>query len=162
MSASSPEKVEQLAAAMAAEREMAAGKSPTSHALFSMPDFPDDGACRLIEAAETGSLRKAGSPYWMSPEHIKGSGCGRKADIWSLGCVLVEMATATPPWHDEHAPRGQFAVFQILNKIVSSHGPPPLPDHLPPPLRRLLLACFERDVAKRPDSSSLLQLLTDV
>ena len=58
MSASSPEKVEQLAAAMAAEREMAAGKSPTSPALFSTPDFPDAGACRLLEAAVTGSLRK--------------------------------------------------------------------------------------------------------
>ena len=59
MSASSPEKVEQLAAAMAAEREMAAGRSPTSHALFSMPDFPDAGACRLLDAAQLGSLRKA-------------------------------------------------------------------------------------------------------
>ena len=53
MSASSPEKVEQLAAAMAAEREMAAGKSPTSP-LFSMPSFPDDDACQLLNAAMEG------------------------------------------------------------------------------------------------------------
>ena len=57
MSASSPEKVEQLAAAMAAEREMAAGKSPTSP-LFSMPSFPDDDACQLLNAAMEGSLRR--------------------------------------------------------------------------------------------------------
>ena len=57
MSASSPEKVEQLAAAMAAEREMAAGRSPTSP-LFSMPSFPDDGACQLLNAAMEGSLRR--------------------------------------------------------------------------------------------------------
>ena len=55
MSASSPEKVEQLAAAMAAEREMAAGKSPTSP-LFSMPSFPDDDACQLLKSAMEGSL----------------------------------------------------------------------------------------------------------
>ena len=47
-----------FAAAMAAERELAAGKSTTSPALFSTPDFPAAGAGRLLEAAVTGSLRK--------------------------------------------------------------------------------------------------------
>jgi serine/threonine protein kinase len=45
-----------------------------------------------------------GSPYWMSPEHVRGANCGRKADIWSYGATLLEMLTGRPPWHDATAP----------------------------------------------------------
>ena len=39
-----------------------------------------------------------GSPYWMSPEHIRGVGCGRKADVWSLGVTLFCIVAGFMPW----------------------------------------------------------------
>ena len=39
-----------------------------------------------------------GSPYWMAPEVILRSGHGKAADIWSVGCCVVEMLTSNPPW----------------------------------------------------------------
>ena len=108
-----------------------------------------------------------GSPYWMSPEHILGTRCGRKADVWSYACCLLEMVTGVPPWtyggHDGAQPpppaAGQFAVFQLLSRIVDSPGPPPLPpaDTMPPHLHELLIDCFDRDLDRRPTSSALLQ-----
>lgn len=39
-----------------------------------------------------------GTPYWMAPEVIRGQGAGRRSDIWSVGCTIVEMLTTLPPY----------------------------------------------------------------
>lgn len=59
-----------------------------------------------------------GSVPWMAPEVVQNMGYGRKADVWALGCVVVEMATGKPPWGGEDNPLA--AVF----KIMTSNKPP--------------------------------------
>jgi len=34
----------------------------------------------------------------MAPELINQKKHGRKIDIWSFGCTIIEMATARHPW----------------------------------------------------------------
>ena len=41
-----------------------------------------------------------GSPYWMAPEVVMRKGHSFSADVWSFGCVLIEMITSRPPWSD--------------------------------------------------------------
>lgn len=101
----------------------------------------DFGASKKIEDLATmgsGSKSIRGTPYWMAPEVIKQTGHGRPADIWSLACTVIEMATGKPPWNNYTAPVA--AMFQI----ASSKDPPPLPEHLSREAKDFLLLCFNR------------------
>jgi mitogen-activated protein kinase kinase kinase len=51
-------------------------------------------------AAPTANNTLLGTPMYMSPELLSNSKTGRRSavDIWSLGCVVLEMATGRKPW----------------------------------------------------------------
>ena len=55
----------------------------------------------------------------MAPEVIAETGHGKKADIWSIGCTLCEMATGKPPWSSEH---NQLAVLLIIGQCGFVRG----------------------------------------
>ena len=57
----------------------------------------------------------SGTANWMAPEVIAETGHGKKADIWSIGCTLCEMATGKPPWSSEH---NHLAVLLIIGRII--------------------------------------------
>lgn len=42
-----------------------------------------------------------GSLAWMAPEILMNKGIHRAADIWSLGCLVIEMAVGGNPWGNE-------------------------------------------------------------
>jgi mitogen-activated protein kinase kinase kinase len=51
-----------------------------------------------------------GSIYWMAPEVVKQTHYTRKADIWSLGCMMVEMFTGDHPFPEFSQMQ---AIFQV-------------------------------------------------
>lgn len=79
-----------------------------------------------------------GSPYWMAPEVIKRTGHGKPADIWSLGCCVIEMLTSKPPWH-EHGKDAKT----IMKVIKNSNGPPSYPKNISKECKDFLDYCFE-------------------
>ncbi|KAL7890732.1 hypothetical protein AOLI_G00002080 [Acnodon oligacanthus] len=86
----------------------------------------DFGASRRLQTiclSGTGIKSVTGTPYWMSPEVISGEGYGRKADIWSVGCTVVEMLTQRPPW-------AEFEAMAAIFKIATQPTNPALPAHV--------------------------------
>lgn len=92
-----------------------------------------------------------GSIPWMAPEVMNNQSYGRKADIWSFGCLLLEMATAERPW-------GSFDnELAALCRIALLEDVPSAPDHLSAPLRDFVSRCLKRDPKERPYTDELLQ-----
>nr|GEY88814.1 mitogen-activated protein kinase kinase kinase 18-like [Tanacetum cinerariifolium] len=56
----------------------------------------------------------SGTPMFMAPEVARGEEQGFAADIWALGCVLIEIATGGSPWTNVTDP------VSILYKIAYS------------------------------------------
>ena len=91
---------------------------------------------------------------YMSPEVIKGTNEGRQSaiDVWSLGCVVLEMATGRRPWASLD---NEWAIMYN----IAQGNPPQLPskEQLSPDGLDFLKRCFERDPRKRATAAELLQ-----
>lgn len=87
----------------------------------------------------------------MAPEIITQAGHGRQADIWSIGCTVIEMFTAKPPW--SHIRDQMSAMFHIANSTTG----PPIPDHISAEAKDFLRLCFARVPGKRPNCARLLR-----
>eukprot|EP00826_Nyctotherus_ovalis_P059266 TRINITY_DN8222_c0_g2_i1.p1 TRINITY_DN8222_c0_g2~~TRINITY_DN8222_c0_g2_i1.p1 ORF type:complete len:310 (-),score=65.62 TRINITY_DN8222_c0_g2_i1:336-1265(-) len=92
------------------------------------------------------------SLYWMAPEVIENATASKAADIWSLGCLMFEMSTGSPPWAQSASDPEK-----VLRRILKSPNGPELPsDVLSLPARSWLCRCFERRPEKRPTVEELL------
>uniref|UniRef100_A0A4W5N4P6 Mitogen-activated protein kinase kinase kinase 2 n=1 Tax=Hucho hucho TaxID=62062 RepID=A0A4W5N4P6_9TELE len=112
----------------------------------------DFGASRRLQTiclSGTGIKSVTGTPYWMSPEVISGEGYGRKADIWSVGCTVVEMLTQRPPW-------AEFEAMAAIFKIATQPTNPSLPAHVSDHGRDFLKRIFV-ETKLRPSADDLLR-----
>jgi serine/threonine protein kinase len=104
-------------------------------------------------SSDTQSFVTIGSVPWMAPEVINGkAGHGRKADIWSLGCTFIEMATAEKPWGENKFNNIMFA----LRHIGMSEETPPIPEALAAEGQDLIRRCVQRDPHHRMRVQELL------
>uniref|UniRef100_A0A7N0UFJ5 mitogen-activated protein kinase kinase kinase n=1 Tax=Kalanchoe fedtschenkoi TaxID=63787 RepID=A0A7N0UFJ5_KALFE len=113
----------------------------------------DFGASKQVEelATVTGAKSMKGTPYWMAPEVILQTGHSFSADIWSVGCTVIEMATGKPPWSQ------QYQEVAALFHIGTTKSHPPIPEHLSKEAKDFLLQCLQGVPSMRPAAAELLQ-----
>lgn len=113
----------------------------------------DFGISKKLEArlltAENNRVSLQGSVYWMAPEVVKQTSYTLKADIWSLGCLIIEMFTGTHPFPE-------FSQMQAIFKI-GTFVAPSIPEGCSIDAQDFLKQTFEIDFNKRPTAEELLK-----
>ena len=116
----------------------------TCEAKVFLADF--GSAIKLNSPLESTSFR-VGTPGYIAPEVIKGEPYSFSCDVWSLGCLLYVLLTATPPlWDSDRKVREQRVCHEELD--LRSHA---YTRRLSEPCQDLLNLLLEKDPALRPD-----------
>uniref|UniRef100_A0A6Q2Y5W1 non-specific serine/threonine protein kinase n=1 Tax=Esox lucius TaxID=8010 RepID=A0A6Q2Y5W1_ESOLU len=113
-----------------------------------------------VSAKNTKTLQRRdsfiGTPYWMAPEVVmcetsKDRPYDYKADIWSLGVTLIELAQVEPPNHEMNPMR-------VLLKIAKAEPPTLMqPSKWSPEFSDFLRKCLDKNVDNRWNVAQLLQ-----
>ena len=110
----------------------------------------DFGIARVLNSTMELARTACGTPYYMSPEICDNQPYNSKSDVWSMGCLLYEMASLKCPF-DAKDMRG--LVIKILRGAF-----PPLPRCFSSELTALVGRCLDRQPTRRPTVNELLAL----
>jgi serine/threonine protein kinase len=118
----------------------------------------NDGDIKIADfglAKKTGqkqSFECRGTPLFMSPESVKDGEYESPADIWALGCAVVEMVTGKPAWNLEK----DSNMWSLLLQIGAGEESPLIPQELSKEGKDFVEKCFVKDPRKRWTAEMLL------
>ncbi|CAM8882574.1 unnamed protein product [Rhodiola kirilowii] len=117
----------------------------------------EDGSVKIADlgfskvagsVVETTAFR--GTAAFMAPEVARGEAQGFAADVWALGCVIMEMVTGKNPWPEERNP------VSALYRIGFSGDVPTIPDWLSEKGRDFVGKCLMKGAKERWTARELL------
>jgi serine/threonine protein kinase len=103
----------------------------------------DDDLLSQKTTSDVGPLK------WMAPESIKEKIYSKKSDVWSYGVVIWEVYEKKTPWPDMNPVQAAMLVV-----YENRHLDPP--ESAPKFFQDIMMSCFERDPAKRPEFEEIV------
>jgi serine/threonine protein kinase len=114
----------------------------------------------LARAADDVSMTRwgiiAGTPEYMSPEQARGEALDGRSDLFSLGCVLYEMATGVSPFRADSTMATLRRIVDEQPAAMSSLAP-----DLPPWFREIVERLLSKDPSRRFASASEVRALLE-
>lgn len=124
-------------------------------------------AITLMKGGPTGPVSVRGTPEYMAPEQARGlplsldprTAADRAVlvaiDVWGLGAIAYELLAGRPPWKA----RADLSAWEVA---ASNEAPPPLPNAIPPQLRRVIDKAMANNPAHRyPSAAAFASELED-
>uniref|UniRef100_A0A7S4J805 non-specific serine/threonine protein kinase n=1 Tax=Guillardia theta TaxID=55529 RepID=A0A7S4J805_GUITH len=115
-----------------------------------MVKVADFGLAAVVNSDSIASS-KVGTPLYMSPEQISGAGYTAKSDIWSLGCIVYEIAALRPPFDAQN----QMELAHFIREGKFSR----IPDLYSPDLHRVICWMLQQAPKSRPSADELLSYM---
>lgn len=109
----------------------------------------DLGLSRELSEHTVMAHSKVGTPLYMSPEVLRGDGYDFKSDVWSLGCLLYELAMLKSPFKAEG-----LNLYSLFQKI-SQGDYLPLPENYSEELRNLAYSMISTKSEDRPEIATV-------
>jgi len=109
----------------------------------------DFGTAKIIQMGTTQTGTIVGTPSYMSPEQIKGKPVDGRADVFSLGVILYELATGEKPF-----PGQNVTIYKIVHEDPIS--PRELDSSVHPGLSQVIAKALAKDPANRYQSCRAL------
>jgi len=104
---------------------------------------PDTSLAATLTGAATSAWQIVGTPGYMSPEQVRGTGLDQRTDIWAFGCLLFELLSGRRAFKGEGVSDTMAAVLQ------SEPDWKMLPAGTPSKIRELLQKCLQKDASRR-------------
>ncbi|XP_051135946.1 mitogen-activated protein kinase kinase kinase 18-like [Andrographis paniculata] len=111
----------------------------------------DFGCSRWLGRGDSDAPAFSGTPAYMAPEVARGEEQGFAADVWAVGCTVIEMATGSNPWPGMKDPAA------VLYRVGYSGDAPDIPSWLSADAGDFLAKCLIRDCKERWTAGELLQ-----
>ncbi|GJM89635.1 hypothetical protein PR202_ga05843 [Eleusine coracana subsp. coracana] len=112
----------------------------------------DFGCARAVGSEKGHRPIIGGTPAFMAPEVARGEEQGPEADVWALGCTVIEMVTGRPPWSQV-----VDDVVAAVRMIGYTDAVPEAPAWLSPEGKDFLGKCLCRDAGERWTAARLLE-----
>merc|ERR1719399_710930 len=107
----------------------------------------DLGLGRFFSSQTLEAFSKVGTPLYMSPEVLRGAGYDHKSDVWSLGCVLYELAVLRSPFKSDK----QMSLYDLFVKISKGDFTPMAENVTDKEFRELTCSMLHLEASQRPD-----------
>lgn len=115
----------------------------------------DFGLSRMKHATYLTAKSGRGTPQWMAPEVLRNEPTNEKADVYSFGIIMWELATEQVPWDGLNA-------MQVVGAVGFMNQRLQIPEGLDPEWVAMMEGCWHSDPAIRPSFQDITDRLKDI